>query len=288
MTVIVLGGSGFIGKALVTKLKENKIGSKYMVRHKKDLKKNSFFGNITKENFLKGKVSDNDIIINLVGQTSKNTSNLYDQNVKGTLNLLNSIKSKKNVKVIFASSTTIYEDRKKVAKESDKIKPITEYQISKTIAENIYQIYSETHGIDVTILRFSNIYGPNKKTGIIANCLKSNIQNPITIDHNGNQNRDFLFIDDAVQGIINSIKTPLKGFNILNISSGKSTKIKEILSMIENITNKKIPVRFSSEKIDKKNLTATNSKSKKLIKFKPKIVLKEGLKITVKEKNRQN
>ncbi len=284
MTIIILGSTGFVGKALVTKLRKNGIDCKNMVRYKKNLKKNNFLGNIIEENFLKAEISDNDTIINLVGQTSKKTSNLFDENVKGAFNLLNSIKHKKNIKVIFASSTTIYEENvKKASKESENIKPTTNYQIVKSIAENIYHTYSKTYGINIIILRFSNIYGPGKKTGIIANCLKSNDQNPIIIDHNGNQIRDFLFIDDAIQGIINAIQTPLKGFNILNISSGKGIKIKEILSLIENILDEKITVKFTSKIFDKKSLFAKNSKAKKLIKFNPKITLKQGLKITYKK-----
>jgi UDP-glucose 4-epimerase len=285
MTIIILGSSGFVGKALVSKLSENGVKSKNMVRYKKNLKKNEFFGDITKEKFLEGKISDNDTIINLIGQTNKKTSNLFDENIIGTFNLLNLVKKKKNIKIIFASSTTIYgENSKKAAKESDEIYPTTDYQIVKSIAENIYQTYSKTYGINVIVLRFSNIYGPDKETGIIANCLKSNKSNPITIDHNGNQVRDFLFIDDAIQGIINTIQTPLKGFNILNISSGRGIKIKEVLKLIENTLDKKITVKFTSKSFDKKNLFAKNLRAKKFIKFNTKITLKQGLKLVYNKK----
>ena len=71
MAIIILGSSGFVGKALVSKLTENGIKSKNMVRYKKNLKKNEFFGDITKEKFLEGRIADNDTIINLVGQNNK-------------------------------------------------------------------------------------------------------------------------------------------------------------------------------------------------------------------------
>ena len=280
MTIIVLGSSGFIGKSLVSKLKEEGINCKSMIRHKNNLKKNDFFGNITKEDFLEGEISNNDIIVNLVGQSSNDTSKLFDQNIKGTFNLLNSVIKKKNIKVIFASSTTVYdENAKKASKESDSIKPDTNYQIVKTIAESVYRAYSMIYGINITILRFSNIYGPGKKAGIISNCLKSiKNQKPVIIYHNGNQIRDFLFIDDAVQGIVKTLQTPLKGFNILNISSGEGIQIKKFLRLIESISKRKIPVKFSSQKFDKKNLFANNTKAKNLINFIPEIKIKEGLK----------
>ena len=156
MTIIVLGSSGFIGKSLVSKLKEEGINCKSMNRHKNNLKKNDFFGNITKEGFLEGEISNNDIVVNLVGQSSNDISKLFDQNIKGTFNLLNSVIKKKNIKVIFASSTTVYdENTKKASKESDSIKPTTNYQIAKIIAESVYRAYSMIYGINITILRFT-------------------------------------------------------------------------------------------------------------------------------------
>ena len=112
-----------------------------------------------------------------------------------------------------------------------------------------------------------------------SNCLKSiKNQKPVIIYHNGNQIRDFLFIDDAVQGIVKTLQTPLKGFNILNISSGEGIQIKKFLRLIESISKRKIPVKFSSQKFDKKNLFANNTKAKNLINFIPEIKIKEGLK----------
>ncbi|KAF6245787.1 NAD-dependent epimerase/dehydratase family protein [Nitrosopumilus sp. b2] len=283
MTIIILGSSGFLGRALISKLELKKIKFKGMVKQKNKIKRKYFFGDITKENFLEKHISDNDIIINLIGQNNKDTSKLFEQNVKGAFNLLNSIIKKKNIKVIFASTIMLYnENVKNPSKESDTINPTTNYQIVKALTENIYHFYSKIFGIDVTVLRFSNVYGPNKKTGIISNCLKSIKKNkPITIDHNGNQVRDFLYIDDAIESIIKSISSHTKGYNLLNISSGTGIQIKKIIGMIEDVSKKKIPVNFTSEKFDKKNLVANNIKAKKLIKFTPKTDIHEGLGQTI-------
>ena len=147
MTVIVLGSSGFLGSSLVSKLKEDGINYKSMIRQKNHLKKNNFFGNVTKEGFLDGEISNSDIIVNLIGQNNNDTSKLFDENVKGAFNLLNSVIKKKNIKVIFASSTTVYDENiKKASKESDSIKPTANYQIVKALAENIYRTYSMIYG----------------------------------------------------------------------------------------------------------------------------------------------
>ncbi len=280
MTIIILGSSGFLGKALISKLEAENLKYKGMVKQKNKSNKKYFLGDITRKNFLEKQISNNDVVVNLIGQDNKDISKLFEQNVNGALNLLNSVIKKKNIKIIFISTTMIYDQyNNNPSKENDILKPITNYQITKVLAENMYSTYSKIFGINITILRFSNVYGPNKKNGIISNCLKNiNNNKPIRIDHNGNQIRDFLYIDDAVQAIIKTISNPPKGFNVLNISSGKGIKIKKIIKIIEHISKRKISIQLTSKGFGKKNLVADNAKAKKVLKFIPKIEIEEGLK----------
>lgn len=101
----------------------------------------------------------------------------------------------KNIKIIFASSINVYgENCRYPSRETDEPKPMNSYGMVKFLTEQLYKKYSELYNIDVTILRFSNIYGKNKKSGIIRKIIKSRSNEPVNFTYNGNQQRDFLFI----------------------------------------------------------------------------------------------
>ena len=76
------------------------------------------------------------------------------------------------------------------------------YGIIKILTENLYQTYSKNFGMQITVLRLANLYGVNKKNGLMLNIINAMKKNKIvTINHLGNQERDYLYIDDAINGI---------------------------------------------------------------------------------------
>ncbi len=279
--IIVLGSNGFLGKSLRTKLDSTKFDSKFMI-HKKNhkLKNNEFFGDILEQKSLLKNLKDNDIIVNLVGQYDKNPINFFDINLKGGLNLLEVAKSKKNIKIIFASSINVYgENCKHPSKETDNPNPITDYGKVKFLTEQLYEKYSKLYGLKITILRFSNLYGKEKKSGLITNILSSHSKNPVTFLHNGNQYRDFLYVDDAVNGIIQVIKTNSKSFEIFNISSGIKFSPKQIVKLIEKKSKNKIYYKLLRQNDDEKCIFANPSKAVNKLKFSPKTNFENGLSI---------
>jgi nucleoside-diphosphate-sugar epimerase len=283
MSLIILGGSGFLGNSLVNKLKEREIPFRLMLHKKIIDEKDCFFGDCTKKEFLDDHVSDNDIIINLVGQQN---GDLFEENIKTAVNLLNSAIKKKNIRIIFASSIEAYgETSFKASGENELPKPFSQYGIIKLLAENIYRTFSELFELDITILRFSNIYGNGKKIGIIWKSIEAmKKQKSITIDQNGEQKRDFLFIDDAIDGILRTIATPLSGFNIINISSGKGIEINQIMEIIEKVSKKKIPKIVTNNKSNSNYIVANNSKAKKILNFTPNTDINLGIKKTIDSK----
>ena len=280
--IIVFGGSGFVGKSLLEKLvheKFNVIVSKNKSKIKDNVK--IFDGNILDINSFESKIKDNDVIINLAGQFKGNFSNFIDLNIKGGLNLLEACKKKKGVRIILISSVNVYgESNGKASKENQEIKPQNMYGIIKILTENLYQTYSKNFGMQITVLRLANLYGVNKKNGLMLNIINAMKKNKIvTINHLGNQERDYLYIDDAINGIIKTIQNPQKDFQIFNITSGKGVKTKAIIEIIEKLCDKKIRKKIVKESPDEKSIYADNRKAKKILSFVPKINLKEGIKI---------
>ena len=221
--IIVLGGSGFIGKSLIDRLeKTNSTNTKVLVHSTKiktSLKK--FQGSIL-DKTLKKNIQNGDIIVNLVGQYNRDFTNFIDLNINGSFNLLESCKGKKNIKIILISSIDVYgECGKQSSRENKKLSPQYSYGLIKLFNEKIYENFAKINNVNIIVLRLGNLYGPDKKNGLILNLLKSiKKKKLVSINQNGRQQRDYLFIDDAVDGILQAINSKLKKYNIFNISSG--------------------------------------------------------------------
>ena len=283
--IIVLGGSGFVGKSLLQKLESKKFKVKVMVNSSKIKNKfKKFHGDILDKKTFENQIKNGDIIINLVGQYNDNISNFIDLNIKGGLKLLESCKGKKNIKIILISSIDAYgENMHYASKEKDKSSPQNNYGLIKLLAEKMYENFANIHGLDVIVLRLSNLYGPNKKNGLILNILKAIKKNgTVSINHNGKQQRDYLFIEDAVDGIIKAIQCRLKKYNVINISSGKRYRSTEIIKLTQELSHKKLKFKLKKTAPDEKCIWANNFKAKKLLKFAPKISIKHGLNLTLK------
>jgi len=282
--ILLLGGTGFIGKSLLNRL-EQKNSVKIMI-HNSNLKTTAkkFKGNIFKKDSFFNEIHENETIINLLGQLSTNESDFIDLNIIGGINLLNSCLEKKIKKIFLISSINVYgENLKRPSKENDPLKPKTSYGVIKMITEQMYEYFSETYGIDITILRLAGIYGTNQNKGFLTQIIKSTKDKTIVpVCYNqGNQQRDILYIDDAIDCISNVVDNTNDGFNIFNISSGKRYSINELISIIEKISKTKIAVKYSTTIPDEKCIWADNVKAKKILNFNPKIDIETGLKSTI-------
>ena len=283
MKIVILGGSGFLGKSLLQKLNK-KFHVKIMIHYKEiELKGKKFKGDILSQRTLDNEISRRDIVVNLIGQYNKNLSTFIELNIIGGLNLLNSCIRKKINRIILISSINVYgENLNFPSKETDPLRPQTVYGIVKLLNEKVYEYYSKTYGLNITILRLSNLYGPYKKSGYIASLINSiNDNKPTTAYNKGQQLRDLLFVEDAANGIIKAIKSPQQGFTIFNISSGKRYVINDLIKMIERISHKKLNVKLSPKIYDERCIWADNSKAKRILKFNPRTTIENGLKITV-------
>ena len=280
--IVILGASGFLGTSLLKKLNQKKFKIK-ILQHSTKLnhKLDSIHGSILSKPKLDSLISDDDIVINLTGQFSGNLENFFKINLIGSTNLLNIVKKKKNVKIIQISSIDVYGENPNLSKETDQPFPTSIYGTTKFLTEQLYEKFSVENNLDVTILRYSNLYGPNKTNGIIANLLQSSKNfTPLLLTHCGKQTRDFLFVDDAAEGIIKTIQYFKPGFRIFNISSG--TKL-TIIDIIEEMKKNSIALNYklTSSKPDEFSISANNIKSKKFLHFTPKIKFHQGLKIVI-------
>ena len=305
--ILITGAAGFIGwKTAEFLLKEgfsvvgiDNLNSYYDVRlkiwRKEQLEKykNFRFFELDIENYGALKVLFDtfnfDVVINLAARAGVRYSmvnpHVYMKtNAQGTLNLLELMKEKGIKKFILASTSSLYAGQPMPFKEDAPVNtPISAYAASKKSAEVIAYTYYYLYGIDVSVLRYFTVYGPAGRPDMsIFRFIKwIDERKPIQLFGDGTQARDFTYIDDIARGTILAMKDI--GYEIINLGGGKNPiSINTVIQEIEKLLGKKAAIDYKPfQKTDLKETWADIEKAKKLLGWKPKIDLKEGLKITV-------
>jgi UDP-glucose 4-epimerase len=206
-----------------------------------------------------------------------------DINLIGSLNLLE-LSKKNNIKgFTFASSGgCVYGQSKKIPTlENAAISPLDPYGATKSNFETYLDIYQKLHGINYTSLRYSNVYGPRQnpfgEAGVISIFSKLLLNNShVTINGDGENIRDFVYIDDVVEANILSMK---KSSNCsLNVGSGKGITINNLYKNLKKIIGSDLRPFYGSEKDGEvKKSTLNITKINKLYGWKPKTKLNKGL-----------
>jgi len=173
-----------------------------------------------------------------------NTTN--DVNITGTLNLLEACKVNKVKRVIYASSSSIYGDSEELPKREDMIpKPMSPYAVSKIAGEYYMQVFHHLYGIETVILRYFNVYGPyqdptSEYSGVISKFINAFINNkPVTVFGDGEQTRDFTYIDDVVEANILAADAPVSG-GVFNVAGSNRYSLNQMIEILKKIFNKKV------------------------------------------------
>ena len=292
MKILVTGGAGFIGSNLIDKLIDE--GHKVFVIDNLSTGKKE---NLNKKAiFYKADICDLDKILPLfkgidyvfhlaadprVVFSVENPIESHNVNVDGTLNVLYASYKNKVKRLIFASSSAVYGDIKKLPlKENITPNPISPYGLHKLIGEYYCKLFSNLYNLETVCLRYFNVYGPRMDPNgpyalVIGKFLKLRKENkPLTIYGDGKQTRDFVYVDDVVKANILAMKSKKVGRGeVINICSGKNYSINYIAKLIDG---KKI--YLPARKGEIKHVLGDNSLTKKLLGWKPEISLEEGIK----------
>lgn len=209
-----------------------------------------------------------------------NFRDYVENNIISTQILLENLKHSKLKKFVYASSSSVYGDSQEFPlKISTLTKPISPYGVTKLAAENLVNTYYKNYGIPSISLRYFTVYGPRQRPDMgfhmfIHSAINDKV---IRIYGDGEQIRDFTYIDDIVEANILSLNTP-KEFGIYNIGGGNITSINSILSMIEEITGKKLNMIYEEEqKGDVRKTQADISNSISDLNYNPEFDLNNGL-----------
>ncbi|MBT3394990.1 NAD(P)-dependent oxidoreductase [archaeon] len=258
--ILITGSEGFVGSRLIEKF-ENK--------YDLTLFDKKFNRDITNPESFKG--LDVDYVIHLAAITrSDNLFEMFDVNVNGTFNVLEFCKNS-GANLIFASSSAVYGNIESPITETSNLNPSSYYAITKKLGEELCKFYYDNFSVNNTILRIFNPYGPNQTEGFLIPDILSQLGESEINLGNPYQKRDYIYIDDLVDAIDKSLD--LNKFNIINIGTGTSYCVKEL---VKKITDKK--VNFSDLSMVESDIYADISKAKKLLSWVPKVSLEEGIK----------
>ena len=286
--ILITGATGFIGTHLIPQLiKNHKVVG--ISKNKIKSSKNFISSNIdlTNKN-LKIKNGYTNIIHMAahsdVTYCNLNPTKCYDLNVKSTQKMLE-IARKKDSNFIFLSSSHVYGNLiKQPILENSVCTPSTHYASSKKMSEILCETYSKTYGLNIQIARLFSVYGPRSpKSNLIFNIIDQITNNSKIILGNTYPKRDFIFVSDAITGLIKILNSKKKGFQVYNIGSGKSISVDEVVKNCFTISNKKLKIISSKEKRRKNeimDIQANISKMKKEFNWKTEISLKKGLEMT--------
>ena len=298
MKILVTGGAGFIGSHLVDALVtaghtivvvDNLItGKKEYVNKKAKLKK------LDIANSKLGKVFDAErpeAVFHLAAQIDigKSVSNpVWDaeQNIIGTINLLENSQRLGVKKIIFSSSAAVYGDNGVVptTEDSPLLAP-SPYGIGKLAGEKYLEYYHQTFQLPFVALRYANVYGPRQngqgEGGVVAIFSERAVMdNPLTIHGDGSQTRDFVFVDDVVQANLKALTAAQVG--IYNIGTGVETSINSLAENIMTLANVSAGVTHGpARSVDQQRSALDHSKATQELGFAPAIDLATGIQRTI-------
>ena len=299
-TILITGGAGFIGSHLAKKL----IGSGWQVvivdrlgEQASQLKKDRLekFLNPADYIFYDREMTDLselkkifsryqfDVICHLAAITNlEPDSEIYNKmNILGTINVFEAAKNFKVPKVVFASSSMVYgASAKQPFSEADSTdRPLSLYAATKKADEVLAYTYHYLYGIKMVGLRFFTAYGPWSRLNMSINRFTENIINsqPITVHNAGKIKRDYVYVDDLVNGIVAALTKDL-AYEIINLGSGQAVELNQVIGLIEARLGRQAEKKFvPMQPGDLAATWADITKAEKLLSFKPQISLEQGI-----------
>lgn len=302
--ILVTGGAGFIGSSLVRALLENKnkvivvdnfsqgsLSNLEEVKQDKSLK--IVKGDILDKSLMLKLTKKTDVIFHLAVQCLRISLTdpflVHDVNVTGTLNLLWAGHKNKVKKFIYCSSSEVYGNALSTRMdENHPLKPTTVYGASKLQGEIYAKCFNDNFGLPTVIVRPFNTYGYREHfAGVCGEIIprfiirvKNNL--PPLIYGSGNQTRDFTFVSDTVGGLILVAENDKFYGEAINIAYGEEVTINRVAKIIINLLNSKVSVIHTSVRPhDVQRHAADITKAKKMLKFKPKITIENGIRLYI-------
>lgn len=308
--ILVMGGAGYIGSHTVKHLVENGynviVADNLSMGHREAVKTDKFeLADLMDKESLRAvfKKYPIDTVINFagfiaVGESVENPAKYYQNNVVGTLNLLDIMLENNVKKIVFSSTAAVFGNPLYVPIDEKHItNPINPYGQTKLMIEKIFADYQRAYGLKYIAFRYFNASGcavdgsigesHNPETHLIPLVLKAIKGERANIKIFGDDYetpdgtciRDYIHVEDLAVAHRLAVENIDKFTGVLNLGTSNGTSVKEIIDIAENITGKKCPVIIEGRRAgDPAILSATSGKAKEILGWKPKLTMEDIIK----------
>lgn len=300
--VLIAGGAGFIGSHLADKLSDQqvevtvldnlstgKLENLQHCRNKRGFK--LVKGDVRNARTVKLALKDaeavfNDAAIVSVPRSLENPMLANDVNAGGALNLLTACLNSRTKRFIQASSASIYGNTRTLpVNENTLPNPLSPYAVAELAAENYAKTFHHIYGLETVCLRYFNVYGPRQTyspySGAVTIFLNQLLQNKsLTIFGDGNQTRDFIYVEDIIQANLLALNTEKANGETFNIATGTPHTINELVNTLKEKLGKQhlTSIYTDARPGDIKHSYANIDKAEKTLRYNPKFPLDEGIK----------
>ena len=299
MRYLVTGGAGFIGSNTVDELvrrghsvvvlddltsgKEDNLAE---IRNKITIIK----GSITDIEVVRKAMHEAEYVLHLAARTSvprsvKDPIETNRINIDGTLNVLVAAREMRVKRVVFAASSSVYGETATLPKvETMQPLPISPYGVTKYVGELYAQTFGRCYSLENVSLRYFNIFGPRQDpgspySGVLAKFCSAYLDDtPPIVFGDGEQTRDFTFVENAVQANLLACEAPNVSGKVFNEGTGARISLNTVLSVLEKITGKRLEAKYEPPREgDIRDSQADISQAKTLLGYDPQVGFEEGL-----------
>ena len=211
------------------------------------------------------------------------------RNVTGTLHVLEAARRQRVRRVVYASSSSVYGDRPELPKREDQPPaPISPYAVSKAAGEQYARVWTQLYGVETVGLRYFNVFGPRQDpaseyAAVIPRFILWALHGtPLEVHGDGEQSRDFTYIDNVVDANLAAASAPAAAGEAFNVGCGNRVSLLEIIGRLEKILGHPVARRHTPARAgDVPHTQADVSKAEKLMGYVPQVDFDEGFRRTV-------
>jgi len=303
---LVTGGAGFIGSNIVSYLVQHNAGKIVILDNLSTGYKANIesFLALPNVHFLEKDIRDYSTVyaategidfvlhqaaLGSVPRSVNDPLTTNDVNITGFLNVLTAAKENRTKRMVYAASSSTYGDSPVLPKKEEVIgNPLSPYAVTKYVNELYAQVYARIYGFNTIGLRYFNVFGPNQNikgpyAAVIPLFITQylNEVQPV-INGDGKTSRDFTFVSNVVQANIKSLFAEIEKDEVFNIACNEQTTLVELIDCIKTCLKKEMEPVFGPERAgDVKHSLADIEKARRLLKYNPEVLFKEGLEHTI-------